>query len=89
MKSFKLDRWIKQISQTEAQEISCSDCLDLVDEYVEAELAGGCLNPEMERVKQHLDQCKVCREDYQMLHDLVLEENEGRAPSIDDLKKAF
>ena len=61
MKSFNLERWLKQISQTEAEEISCSECVDLVDIYVEAEWAGAGLDAKLEPVKQHLDQCKACR----------------------------
>ncbi len=89
MKSFKLDRWVQQISQTQDEELSCSDCLDRIDQYVEAELVGAPLNAQMEQVKQHLYQCQVCREEYQILSDLVHEETEERAPSIDELKKSF
>ncbi len=89
MKSFNLERWLKQISQTEAEEISCSECVDLVDIYVEAEWAAARLDARLGRVKQHLDQCKACREEYQVLHDLVFEENQGQAPPIKDSQDSF
>ncbi len=89
MKPFKLDRWVQQISQTQVEELSCSDCLDLVDQYVEAELVGAPLSAQMEQVKHHLYQCQVCREEYQILSDLVREETAGRAPSVDDLKRSL
>ncbi len=84
--SFELQEWVEQIALTEAEEISCSECLDQVDVFVDAELAGAPLTPPLVQLKQHLGQCKVCREEYEMLRDLVREENEGVSPSIEELK---
>lgn len=88
--SFDIDRWIEQISKTQAREISCSECLDLISEYVDAELAGPeGPAPRLTPVAQHLGQCKVCREEYEVLHDLVDLENHGQMPSIDELGKSL
>ncbi len=89
MDSYELDRWISQIARTEAEEISCSDCLDLVSEYVEKELAGERPDERLSRVEQHLGQCGVCREEYQVLKELVELDDRGETPSIDDLKKSL
>ncbi|MGE5139732.1 MAG: hypothetical protein ACM3JD_09735 [Rudaea sp.] len=89
MESFELDRWISQIAKTEAEEISCSDCLDMVSEFVEKELAGETADERLARVGQHLGQCRVCREEYEVLKELVELDERGETPSIDDLKKSF
>ncbi len=89
MKPFKLERWVRLIAETQPDEISCSECLDQISGYVDAEQAGQKPSEEMTRVAQHLVQCQVCREEYEVLSELVALENQGRAPSIDDLKESF
>ncbi len=71
MKSFDLERWLGQIYATEEEELSCSDCFDLVSEYVEGELAHTALDEQMRQIRQHLGQCRVCREEYQVLREIV------------------
>jgi predicted anti-sigma-YlaC factor YlaD len=70
----KFDRWIKKIRATENEEISCSECFDLVSDYVDAELAGGEMSGTMKRVKHHLEMCKACQDEYEMLRDLVMKD---------------
>ena len=79
--SFDLDRWIEQIAKTREREISCSECFDLIAEYVDAELAAQEPTPRMGRVAQHLGQCRVCREEYEVLHDLAALDNRGERSS--------
>lgn len=71
VKRFNLDRWVGQILSTEEQELSCSDCFDLISEYVEREQQHAALDARMTSLHQHLGQCRVCREEYEMLSDLV------------------
>ena len=66
-----LDRLLRQIADTEPEEISCSECFDLLARGVEAELAGAVALPEQARLAQHLGQCRVCREEYEVLRDFV------------------
>ncbi len=89
MKPFKLERWVRLIAETEPDEISCSECLDRISAYVEAEQAGKEPAQEMTQVTQHLVQCQVCREEYEVLSELVALEQDGHALSIDDLKASF
>ncbi len=89
MKPFNLESWVRLIAETQPEEISCSECLDQIPGYVEAEQAGGKPSELMTRVAQHLVQCQVCREEYEVLNELVALENKGRAPSIDDLKASL
>lgn len=89
MKRSQFERWVRQIYATEVEEISCSDCFDLVSQYVDLELKGDAADRNIPGLKQHLDQCRVCREEYEVLSDLTHLEAEGRAPSVDDLLKSL
>jgi predicted anti-sigma-YlaC factor YlaD len=66
-----LDRLLRQISDTETEEISCSECFELLAGGVERELAGAPATGVEARLAQHLGQCAVCREEYEVLRDLV------------------
>ena len=86
MKRNRFERWLQNIAQTQEQEISCSECFDLVSHFVEVELSGADAVKKMPQLKQHLDQCPACREEYETLRDLTRLENEGKLPSSDDLE---
>ena len=66
-----LDRLLTQIAHTEPEEISCSECFELLARGVEHELAGTATTAVQARLVQHLGQCAVCREEYEVLRDLV------------------
>ncbi len=86
MKSDRFERWLQNIYHTQDEEISCSECFDLVSHFVEVELAGEDAAARMPQLKQHLNQCPACREEYETLRDLQRLENEGELPSADDLQ---
>ena len=82
MKHRRFDVWLRNIYQTQDEEISCTECFDLVSLFVELELSGGEVVSELPQVKQHLDQCRACRDEYEMLLDLARLENEGHTPEL-------
>lgn len=85
----KMDRytgWIKNIYNTQAEEIDCAECFDLVSRYVDLELSGGEPETKLPQVIQHLHQCSACREEYETLRDLRNLEEEGKTPSVDELR---
>ncbi len=84
-----LDRLLRNIWDTEDEEISCTECFDLVPQYVDLQIAGQMADETLPRLRQHLDQCGACREEYEALHDLARLEAEGRLPSIDELRDSF
>lgn len=86
MKSDRFERWLKNIYHTQDEEISCSECFDSVSHFVEVELSGEDPVRKMPQVKQHLDQCPACREEYETLRDLARLDNEGNMSSADDLQ---
>jgi hypothetical protein len=85
----RFDAWLRNIYETQEVEISCTECFDLVSRFVELETSGRDAAAELPRVKQHLEQCRACREEYEMLRDLARFENEGGAASLDDLRNSI
>lgn len=86
MKRNRFERWLHNIYNTQAEEISCSECFDSVSHFVDLELSGENAAATMPQVRQHLDQCRACREEYETLRDLGRLERDGELPSKDDLQ---
>ncbi len=84
MKNWNLERWLGQIYATEEEELSCSDCFDLISEYVDREVEHSPIDGQMQRVHQHLGQCRVCREEYQVLRELASQEQPGESTTHAD-----
>ena len=82
------DNLLRRVWETEDDEISCTECFDLVPQYVDLEIAGESADKTVPRLRQHLNQCGVCREEYETLRDLVRLEAEGRLPSSDELRNS-
>jgi hypothetical protein len=78
-----LRRLLQNISDTDDEEISCAECFDLVPQYVDLEVAGQASARTLPRLQQHLRQCGVCREEYEVLRDLVRLDADGRPAGSD------
>lgn len=55
----------------EGPEVTCDVCFDVLDVYVEHELAGTDAGTEMPAMRAHLTGCSACRDDYESLLDLL------------------
>lgn len=55
-------------------EVSCEDCFELLDEFVELELAGADVDARLPGMRAHLQGCPACHEDHESLRDLVAHE---------------
>jgi hypothetical protein len=86
VKSDRFKRWLKNIYSTQEEELSCSECFELVSHFVEVELAGEDAVAKMPQLKQHLEQCPACHAEYEALRDLQSLENKGQLPSLSDLQ---
>ena len=64
-------RLLRLIAATTETEISCTECFRLLPQYAELELAGGEATTALPQLTQHLGQCGVCREEYEVLRDLL------------------
>ena len=71
----QLERLLRRIADTESDEISCSECFELLPIAVELELAGAEETTVSSRLARHLSHCSVCHEEYEVLRDFVREEN--------------
>ena len=83
------ENWLKNIYETRAEEISCTECFDLVSRFVELEASGQDAAAKLPQLKQHLQQCRACRDEYETLRDLRLLEDKGEMPSLDDLQDSI
>ena len=58
---------LKLAFETEAQEINCMECFDLLDQYTDFILDGGDPNEIMPEVRQHLKQCCCCTDEFEAI----------------------
>jgi hypothetical protein len=52
-------------------EVTCEQCFELLDQYVELEVAGEDADAHLPGLRTHLDGCPACREDHESLRALV------------------
>jgi hypothetical protein len=55
-------------------ELSCDECFDRLDEYVELELDGSDADLRIPGMRNHLDGCPACSEEHASLRALVTED---------------
>ena len=58
---------VRALGLTREHEIDCSECLDMVAEFAERELAGRPIPDALETVRHHLTRCGECLEEYEAL----------------------
>ncbi|MGH2893213.1 MAG: anti-sigma factor family protein [Solirubrobacteraceae bacterium] len=52
-------------------ELTCEECFDLLDVYVDSELAGENADARVPGMREHLMGCPACAEEHDSLRDLV------------------
>jgi hypothetical protein len=52
-------------------EVGCEECFDLLDVYVEAELAGADADARLPGMRAHLEGCPACAEEHESLRELL------------------
>ena len=55
------------VRTTRDQELTCGHCYDELDLFIEMKLSGKNAVEAMPLVKEHLDRCAACREEYEFL----------------------
>lgn len=63
----EIDGLLRLVGLTEDAEINCEQCLALVAEFAEQQLAGKSVHEGLNSVEQHLEVCSECREEYEAL----------------------
>jgi hypothetical protein len=61
------DRMLRSLLGPAGPEVTCEECFDQLDTYVEVELAGADPDAAVPGLRAHLDGCPACREDYESL----------------------
>ena len=89
MSASRFERLLRLAARTQDEELSCSECFEVLPQYVDLEIAGQAPDSRLPTFRQHLEQCAVCREEYEMVRELARLEAEGRSPSIDDLRRTL
>jgi len=69
----QIKRLVRDVLNTRPDEISCDECLELLDRFVELELAGEDASSALPLVQQHLEQCSSCREEFEALLTVITE----------------
>lgn len=57
-------------------ELTCEQCFEELDRYVELSLAGEPADARVPGMRAHLDGCPACAEDFRSLRDLVRREGD-------------
>ena len=52
-------------------EVSCEECFELLDQYVDLELAGEDADARLPGMRAHFEGCPACHEDHESLRELV------------------
>jgi anti-sigma factor RsiW len=65
---------LAQLIGPDGPELGCDECFDLVDVYVDTELAGEDADAAIPGMREHLAGCPACAEEYQSLRDLAKEQ---------------
>jgi hypothetical protein len=66
-----IKKMMRSIQSTREQELTCGACYDEVDRFVELELSGKNAAEAMPLVREHLDRCGTCKEEYEALLDAL------------------
>ena len=70
-KSEKMQKILAALSTTREVELTCDEVYALLDQFVELAAQGEDVAQLMPLVKQHLDMCDDCREEYKVLERIV------------------
>ncbi len=67
----KDDRDIEKLLGPTGYEVSCEECFDQLDAYVELELSGADADARLPGMREHLEGCPACHEDHESLLSLA------------------
>ena len=66
---------IERILGPKGPELGCDACFEMLDRYVELELAGDDAEAAVPGMQAHLQGCPACREEHESLRALVASED--------------
>jgi predicted anti-sigma-YlaC factor YlaD len=65
------DPTLERLLGPTGHELTCEQCFDLIDEYVDLEAAGRDADARVPGMRAHLEGCPACREEHESLLALV------------------
>ncbi len=71
-KSEMMNKVAAMLSNTQETELTCDEVYALLDQFVEMAARGEDVSQLMPLVKQHLDMCPDCMEEYKVLQSIVI-----------------
>jgi hypothetical protein len=72
----KRDEMLGRVLGPDAAELTCEQCFEELDSYVELTLAGEPADARVPGMRAHLNGCPACAEDFRSLRDLVTREGD-------------
>jgi hypothetical protein len=67
----KDDSLLRALLGPDQPELSCEECFEQLDRYVELELAGANADEAIPGMRAHLEGCPACHDDHDSLRSLV------------------
>ena len=64
-------RLVTRLLGPSGPEVTCEECFERLDEYVDLEAAGQDADARLPGMRAHLEGCPACHEDHESLRDLV------------------
>ena len=74
MNTARPDRVIGRLLGPDGPEVTCEECFELLDRYVELELDAVDADAAIPGMRAHLEGCPACAEDHESLRALVAED---------------
>jgi hypothetical protein len=74
------DSVLKRLLGPQGRQLSCEECFEELDRYVELELAEADADARIPGMREHLEGCSACAEDHRSLRALVERDIGSPAP---------
>jgi hypothetical protein len=71
-------QWLRRLLGPTAPQLSCEACFDELDRYVELRLAGADADAAVPGMRAHLDACRVCAEEHELLERFLAQQPGSR-----------
>ena len=68
------DQLVRRLVGPAGPELTCEECFDQLDRYVELELAQAMADEQVPGMRAHLQGCPACNEDHESLLELLASE---------------
>lgn len=71
LSSETIRKMMNSVKTTRDEELTCGHCHDELDRFIDLNLAGKNAQEAMPLVREHLDRCAGCRDEYEVLLEAI------------------